>query len=142
MSTSEKIQAFLKKNKKILLIIISVIIFIIVLYGYFKWKYRCCGDVCYCPVGNRPRNPNSYSSEKCKCVKKKGFYPSDCKESPKKESYNNSPGKRGSPSKRDSPKKKDSDSPKKKILPKKKDSESPKKKILPKKKDSPNNQKR
>lgn len=122
MSTSEKIQAFLKKNKKILLIVISVIIFITVLYGYFKWKYRCCGDVCYCPVGNRPRNPNSYSTEKCKCVKKKGFYPSDSKESPKKESYDNSkksPIKKGSPKK----KKKDSD-PKKKVLPKKEDSDS------------------
>ena len=100
MSTSEKIQAFFKKNKKILLIIISVIIFITVLYGYFKWKYRCCGDVCYCPVGNRPRDPNSYSTEKCKCVKKKGFYPSDSKESPKKESYDKeSPSKEDSPSK-------------------------------------------
>lgn len=87
MSTSQKIQAFLKKNTKILLIIISVIIFITVLYGYFKWKYRCCGNICYCPVGNRPRDSNSYSSEKCKCVKKKGFYPSDSKVSPKKESY-------------------------------------------------------
>ena len=157
MSTSQKIQAFLKKNTKILLIIISVIIFITVLYGYFKWKYRCCENICYCPVGNRPRDSNSYSSEKCKCVKKKGFYPSDSKVSPKKESYKESPRKgKGESSKKVSPKKGNvspnkgmGESSKGNVSPKKGKGtgESSKVSVSPRKdkdkrKDSPNNKKR